>query len=41
MAIDNVSPEKQQPDTHVVQERTPIADEGDEVLSHVLCVQSL
>lgn len=36
MAIDNVSPEKQQPDTHVVQERTPIADEGDEVVERVL-----
>ncbi|KAL0655919.1 hypothetical protein Bca4012_076503 [Brassica carinata] len=29
MAIDNVSPAKQ-PDSHVVQERPPIADEGDE-----------
>ncbi|CAN6907145.1 unnamed protein product [Brassica oleracea] len=32
MAIDNVSPAKQ-PDSHVVQERPPIADEGDEVHS--------
>ncbi|XP_020886928.1 uncharacterized protein LOC9319575 isoform X2 [Arabidopsis lyrata subsp. lyrata] len=36
MAIDNVSPEKQQLDSHVVQERTPIADEGDEVVERVL-----
>ncbi|XP_010466807.1 PREDICTED: uncharacterized protein LOC104746950 isoform X2 [Camelina sativa] len=36
MAIDNVSPEKLQPDSHVVQERTPIADEGDEVVERVL-----
>ncbi|CAH2052812.1 unnamed protein product [Thlaspi arvense] len=35
MAIDNVSPEKQ-PDSHVVQERAPIADEGDEVVERVL-----
>ncbi|EOA29958.1 hypothetical protein CARUB_v10013061mg [Capsella rubella] len=36
MAIDNVSPEKLQTDSHVVQERTPIADEGDEVVERVL-----
>ncbi|KAL1190503.1 Protein BLISTER [Cardamine amara subsp. amara] len=36
MAIDSVSPEKQQSDSHVVQERTPIADEGDEVVERVL-----
>ncbi|KAL0742679.1 hypothetical protein Bca4012_084192 [Brassica carinata] len=35
MAIDNVSPAKQ-PDSHVVQERPPIADEGDEVVERVL-----
>ncbi|KFK39693.1 hypothetical protein AALP_AA3G276800 [Arabis alpina] len=35
MAIDNISPEKQT-DSHVVQERTPIADEGDEVVERVL-----
>ncbi|CAN6907151.1 unnamed protein product [Brassica oleracea] len=35
MAIDNVSPAKQ-PDFHVVQERPPIADEGDEVVERVL-----
>ncbi|CAH8353591.1 unnamed protein product [Eruca vesicaria subsp. sativa] len=35
MAIDNVSPAKQ-PDSHVVQERIPIADEGDEVVERVL-----
>ncbi|KAJ4894457.1 BLISTER [Raphanus sativus] len=35
MAIDNISPAKQ-PDSHVVQERPPIADEGDEVVERVL-----
>ncbi|CAH8373660.1 unnamed protein product [Eruca vesicaria subsp. sativa] len=35
MAIDNVSPAKH-PDSHVVQERPPIADEGDEVVERVL-----
>ncbi|KAJ0235355.1 Protein BLISTER [Hirschfeldia incana] len=35
MAIDNVSSAKQ-PDSHVVQERPPIADEGDEVVERVL-----
>jgi hypothetical protein len=35
MAIDNTSPAKQ-PDSHAVQERPPIADEGDEVVERVL-----
>ncbi|CAN6997947.1 unnamed protein product [Brassica oleracea var. botrytis] len=35
MAIDNVS-RPNQPDSHVVQERPPIADEGDEVVERVL-----
>ncbi|KAJ0248961.1 Protein BLISTER [Hirschfeldia incana] len=35
MAVDNVSP-AMQPDSHVVQERPPIADEGDEVVERVL-----
>ncbi|XP_056842201.1 protein BLISTER isoform X2 [Raphanus sativus] len=35
MAIDNVLP-AMQPDSHVVQERPPIADEGDEVVERVL-----
>ncbi|KAF8107392.1 hypothetical protein N665_0122s0034 [Sinapis alba] len=35
MAIDNIS-RPNQPDSHVVQERPPIADEGDEVVERVL-----
>ena len=40
MAIDNVS-RPNQPDSHVVQERPPIADEGDEVHTHTLSLSSL
>ncbi|CAN8270514.1 unnamed protein product [Cochlearia groenlandica] len=36
MAVDNNNSPEKQSDSHVVQERTPIADEGDEVVERVL-----